>query len=261
MKFTTWIVLTAMVLPFFCVAAAQEKASYLKQAEVVEKRDTVQIVANSPRPLLQVLDALRQKYGWVVDYEDPQFTSDLDLVKGMGPDKQTLPAGGRFVVEFPTRNPEKEKILQLVVDAYNKSNNPGQYELRRSDQDHLATVGTQARDAKGQLVHQEPVFDDPITIPMGSRSLSATLRLICQVIAEHRKIPVTLGVIPRHLADDTQVEAGGTKVSARDLLRQSLAVSSHRSYWRLLFDPSFKGYWLDVHVIAPEAKSQERSAQ
>jgi hypothetical protein len=258
MKLTACIFFTAVLFPSAYTPAAQEKAAYLKQAELVEKGDTVQIVANSPRPLLQVLDALLQKYGWVVDYEDPQFTSAPDLRQS--PDKQTLPAGGRFVVEFPARNPE-EKILQSVLDAYNKSENPGKYELRKSADNHFAAVGTQARDAKGRLAHQESAFDTVITIPAENRSISATLDLICRAIAEKQKIPITLGVIPRHLADLTQVKAGGTKVPARDLLRQSLAVPNRQLYWQLLFDPGSKGYWLNVHAIAPAAKSRDSSSK
>src|SRR5579862_5238750 len=50
---------------------------YLKEAAISQTAGTVRIEANSPRPLAQVLDALRQKYGWVVDYEDPQYVSSV----------------------------------------------------------------------------------------------------------------------------------------------------------------------------------------
>lgn len=229
--------------------APKEKNSYLRQAEVHETGGTIQVVANSPRPLAQVLDALIQKYGWAVDYEDPQFISKLDLVESAGPGNQTLPGGGRFSVEFPARNPEKEKILQLVVDSYNKSDNPGRFELRKSGQDTFVVVGAQARDVKGQLSHQQALFDTPITIKTGKRSVSDTLKFICQTVAERQPILVTIGVSPRGLLDTTEVEVGGVQVPARELLLQSLALTHRRLYWRLLFDPSSKGYWLDIHLI------------
>ena len=60
--------------------AKPEAPSYLKEAQVSETEGTVHVVANSPRPLQQVLDALYKKYGWAVDYEDPRLTSQRDLV-------------------------------------------------------------------------------------------------------------------------------------------------------------------------------------
>jgi hypothetical protein len=249
MKFISWIVLTSTLVAPLCSQTAQQKSAYLKEAQIDEKGETVQIIANSPRPLQQALEALFQKYGWVVDYEDPEFTSDRDLVKDEGPGKQTLPAGGRFTVEFPAKNPEEEKILQLVVDAYNKSNNPGQYELRKGSQGNFAAVGTQARNAMGKLSAQRPLFDTPIMIPAGKRSLSETLSLICRTLAEHQKVSVTLGVTPRNLTNQTQVVVDGKQTPARDLLQQILIVPNRHLYWQLLFDPSSKGYWLDIHAF------------
>jgi hypothetical protein len=73
--------------------------------------------------------------------------------------------------------------------------------------------------------------------------------LICRKIAEHRGIAVTVGVTPRGVLDHADVTVGGTQVAARDLLLQTL-MSTHRNlYWRLLYDPNSKGYFLDIHVI------------
>ncbi len=225
-----------------------EKAAYLKQAAISENAGTMQIIANSPRPLAQTLDALQAKYGWVVDYEDPQFLSKLDLT-ATGPVSQTIPAGGRFTAEFPATLSDEEKVLQIIVDSYNHSDNPGRFELRKSKQGIFSVVGTEARDTQGKLSPQQAVFDAPITLATRQRTVFETLNLIFRKIALQRHVTVTVGVSPRNLLDHTNVTVGGAKVRARDLVLQALTSSQRNFYWRLFFDPKSKGYFLDIHLV------------
>ena len=45
---------------------------YLPNAAVVS--------ANDPRPLAQAVKALSEEYAWVIDFEDPPYYGDSDLV-------------------------------------------------------------------------------------------------------------------------------------------------------------------------------------
>jgi hypothetical protein len=251
---------TCLSLLVFSQAISQTKreaSSYLKQAAISETAGTIHLIANSPRPLAQTLDALQLKYGWVVDYEDPQFISKLDLVDTAEPGNRApdsilparLPGGGSFSVEFPASSPEEEKTLQVVVDSYNRSINPGRFELRKGQQGDFFVVGAEAHDGQGQISHQRILFDVPLTLATRRRTASDTVNLICRKIAEQRGLTVTVGVSPRNLLDHNDVTVGGTKVSARDLLLQTLTSTHHSLYWRLLFDPSSKGYVLDIHSV------------
>jgi hypothetical protein len=225
---------------------------YLKEATISQTAGTVRIEANSPRPLAQVLDALRQKYGWVVDYEDPQYVSSVDLAPAPDSDSESqLPAGGSFSVDFPAGAPDPQKTLRLVVDSYNRSKNPGRFDLRGNGQGAFFVVGTSARDEKGGISPQQVLFDIPVTLPNEERTITDTVNLICQQITEQSHIAVTLGVSPRSLLDRTTIKVGGTKVPARDLLLQSLMATHHSLYWRLLFDPSSKGYFFSIHSSHP----------
>lgn len=253
--------------------------AYLKQATVSQTAQTIHITANSPRPLQQTLEALYLKYGWVVDYEDPQYISQMDLLEA--PAFHTkVPSGGSFSVEFPavpldecrttkkentqTNKPtdtqavpataqdvqacSEEKTLRLIVDAYNRSKNPGQFELRRSPQGTFDVVGTGAHDEKGAIAQQQPLFDVPVTLATEERTISATLDLIFQAIAQQNHSVVNVGISPRTILDHTTVKVGGTKVAARELLQQCFIVSHHNLYWQLLFNPESKGYYLNVHA-------------
>jgi len=230
---------------------------YLREATITQAGSTIHIVANSPRPLAQILDALRQKYDWLVDYEDPRYVSTADLVERPGPNGATLslPAGGTFSVDVPpgspaTAPPPEDKTLQLILDAYNHSKNPGRFELRKNEDGSFVVVGAGAQDEKGKIVAQEVPFDLPITLSSQERSATDTVLLICQEVAERTHVQITLGVTPRKPMDHTNVTVGGgTKMQARTLLAHTLAPTGHTMYWRLLFDPGSKGYFLDIHAV------------
>jgi hypothetical protein len=250
-SFKTLICVGLLAVSQLLSQTARETKSYLKQAEISETATTVHIVANSPRPLAQMLDSLGEKYGWVVSYEDPQFLSKLDLAETDDPRNHALkshvPSGGMFSVEFPSGAADEEKTLQLIVDSYNRSGNPGRFELRKSEPKKFSVVGVEARDRRGELAHQRAIFDLPITLPTRQRTASDTLHLICRKITALRGVAVVVGVSPRKVLDQTPVTVGGTNISARDLLLQTLTATRSGSYWRLLFDPNSNGYFLEIH--------------
>jgi hypothetical protein len=234
-------------------AAAPAPSPYSRQATVTESAGKVQITANSPRPLAQVLDALLQKYKWVVGYEDPQFTAQQDLLTAPGVDARLLPNGGSFSVEFPAAAPnavpDEEKTLRAIVDAYNQSKNPGRYDLRKAAQGNFYVVGTAAHDEKGAIAAQKPLLDSPVTIAEEQRSVGETLNLMCQDLSTRTHTAVMIGVSPRSPLENNVAKIGAKDVVARDLMLQALAKLPKPVYWRLLFDPSSKEYYLDLHYV------------
>ncbi len=229
---------------------AQNKPSttYLKAASVTETAGKVQVKAVSPRPLAQVLDALLDKYGWVVDYEDPQFTSASDTVEVQGATGLAkYPSGGAFSFEFSSAPPQEEKVLQQAVDAYSKTDNPGRFELHKNPDGHFDVVGTSARDDKGSMAKQQVLLDTVLNAPTEEHSITEVLNQLCDGLTSETHVPVVIGISPRSLLDHNKVKLAVGKASARDLLRQSLQATHHNLYWRLLFDPNSKTYFLDIH--------------
>lgn len=242
--------------PAPAAAPAPAANPYLSEASITQSESTIHIIANSARPLAQVLDALRQKYGWVVDYEDPQYLSKADIVErpGLRGASLSLPAGGTFSVDVPpgipaTAPPPEDKTLQLILDAYNQSKNPGRFALRKNEDGSYALAGIGAQDEKGKIVPQAVLFDQPITLPKKERTVTENLQLICQKIAELSHVQINVGVTPRVLMDHKNVMVGGTKAQARTLLLSTLESTGHAMYWRLFFDPKSKSYSLSIHVV------------
>ncbi len=243
----------AIFFSMFLALAAQSQTNaagtYLRQASVSEDAGTIHIVANSPRPLAQVLDALHLKYGWTVNYEDPAYTASADLVDApKGSPLAKLPAGAAFSVQFPANAPDEEKTLRQIVDAYNQSKNPGQFELRHTAEGAFYVVGNGAHDDKGSIAKQQVLFDSPVTIASEERNITETVKLICDQLAAQGGPSVTLAVTPRKPMDHNTAKLGGTKIPTRDLLLQALRATHQTLYWRLLYDPDSKGYFLDIHA-------------
>jgi hypothetical protein len=227
-------------------------STYLKSASVTETAGKVQIKAISPRPISQVLDALLAKYGWLVDYEDPQYTSAKDTVEAPGPRGMTkYPSGGVFNLEFSANAAEEEKVLGQALDDYNKTDNPGRFDLRKDADGRFYVVGTAARDEKGAIAKQTILLDLTVHVPAEERSITDTLNQVCEELSAESHVQVIIGISPRNLLDHNKVKLSGSKAAARDLLRQSLQATHHKLYWRLIYDPSSKSYYLDIHSARP----------
>src|SRR5580698_7977398 len=224
--------------------------SYMQRAEVTVDSGKIKVVANSPRPLEQAFDALQQKYGWIINYEDPRYTSPLDLADA--PDEQKtrrVPAGGNFSVDIADSSNAEEKMLRTILEAYNHSQNPGRFELRVGTQGDFDVVGTAAHDAKGAISQQEVLLDLPIELPSQERTIAETVQLICEKLTEQRHVTVSLGVYPRSTLGHTPVTVGGAKTPARDLLRQCLRAAKHwrkRSRAGVFAPPTVTGVWPSV---------------
>jgi hypothetical protein len=234
-------------------AAAPTPSPYSRQATLTESAEKVQITANSPRPLAQVLDVLLQKYKWVVGYEDPQFTAQTDLVTLPGVEAHVLPNGGMFTVEFsataPGAAPDEEKTLRAIVDAYNQSKNPGRFELHKTAGGVFYVAGTAAHDDKGAVAPQKPILDSPVTVAEEQRSVGESLNLMCQDLSTRTHTTVMIGVSPRSPLQNNVAKIGAKDGVARDFMLQALAKLPKPTYWRLLFDPASKEYYLDLHYV------------
>ena len=240
------------------------QGSYSEQATISETGATVRLAANDTRPLMQALNALQQKYGWRINYEDPQYISKLDLVEAKGlqdksfyPNGQhRVPSGGSFVVELGAGSaanigPDEKKTLQLLVDSYNRSSNPGRFELREDRPEKIFdVVGTEAHDNQGRIAHQQVLLDLPVTLDAEERTFSDTVDLICQKIAEKGHAKITFGIHPLGL-DRAHVTVGGKDLTARSYLFRTMESTNRKLYWRLLFDPDSNSYFLNVHQGVP----------
>src|SRR5664279_6285613 len=138
------LLLAACVLILAADKPASQKPIFWSRATISETDGNIAVRANDPRPLDQAIIAIRQKCGWIVDYEDPPYGSN-ELVDDTDPDwRKTHPeangvtrvAGGLFITTFSSGDDmssgslDEKRALDKVVADYEASANPGRFTLK-----------------------------------------------------------------------------------------------------------------------------------
>jgi hypothetical protein len=259
-----WLPITVIIAVVAAIVAASlpgeglspaATTSQIKKPLIYQVGNVVHINAEGPRPLLRALGALQEKYGWIVNYEDPEYPGDSDS----GASSQSLPqrrhpnarnVKERFSMEFssgpePDIPPDENSVLRIVVDAYNESNAETQFELRKQQDGGFDVVGTAPRE-DGEISGRQSILDVPITLEVKRRTADETVALICQTLSHLGKIPVTASGVGSHAQGQKTVAIGGIRISARTLLARTLATMGERLSWRLLYDANEKSYELDL---------------
>jgi hypothetical protein len=223
----------------------------------------VTVLASEPRPLRQAITAVREEYGWTIDFEDPPYYSNYDLVDDTAPEwRATHPgakgvkrvAGGSFQTDYPERAntatsfPEEEKVLNKIVSAYNLSGNPGKFTVRKEGEGRYAIIGEYIKDDVGQDQRVSSILDTPISMPNDTRSASEAVDFILKELSVKRGIKIFYSRFGNNLLGQTQVTIGGENVPARNLLLQALASTKRPLVMELLFDPDSSAYFTNLSV-------------
>jgi hypothetical protein len=253
--------LTILFLAASCFAQTPRQTSpALKKPLIYQVGQFVHINAGGPRPLLQAVEALQQKYGWVVDYEDPQYPAASAGAPNppSPPNRRRANIGGAsengFSVQFnvgptPDSRPDEEPVLTTVVDAYNQSG-AAEFKLLKMSGGGFAVVGTGVRDKNGEVTSQQPVLDSLITVVSERRTAGKTIALICQKVSQESSAPISVEPA-ENLHDEAGVAVGGSRVEARTLLSRTLLSMGEKLYWRLIYDTDGKNYVLSIHGLSP----------
>jgi hypothetical protein len=247
------VVLFLFLLSFVGIKALGQSSAF-PHSVFTETTGKVHIAVHNSRPLAQVIAILQDKYAWRINYEDPQYTAKLDYrqVKNDSGERR-VPNGGDFAVDFPAgaapgASPDEAKTLQLIVDAYNQTDNPGRFELRHKTPEQFDVVGNAAHDSQGKISSQPVTLDVAITLPAADREFESTMDLICQKISEKAHVPVQFGSYPENLAS-RHVTVGGKELTAREYVLAAADASGRRLCLGLLFDPESAGYYLNLTTI------------
>ena len=260
-------VLTAMFLMLLCgIASAQStiRPKYMERAALQHKDLQVSVLASYPVPLFQALCAVREEYGWSVNWEAAPAYSRFDLVDDTGPKWRaahpgargvTQPAGGTFVSAFPEpkdssdADSERGALTKLIQD-YNATDNPGKFLLRERPNGHFAVVGTKVRDDAGGLQEVVPLLDTRVSVAVQPRTVYDTLESIFRELSAATGSKVFIATFSSSLLDNTRVTVGGERVPARELLEQALGGTNRPLQYDLLYDADIPAYGLNLSVAS-----------
>ncbi|HEX5410256.1 MAG TPA: hypothetical protein VFZ27_00180 [Terriglobia bacterium] len=241
-------------------ARSQENPQhYLERAIIAHNQSYATVEANSPRPLLQAITAVREEYGWIVEYEDPPYEGSVDLVKDSSISRTPeglvflIPAGGAFQSTYPetpdTRgSPDGElEVLGKIVSDYNATKNPGKFVVRALQDGSYALIGQSSENSDGKEVSVPPVLDTTISLPGATRSAAVTIKLILVSLNKASSTKVGLGMVPINAFVQSQVTVGGSNVSAREFLVDVIdQIKAAKLIWELNFDPDGRVFYLNL---------------
>lgn len=120
---------------------AERNARYLSEPKINETESWLEITANDPRPFDSVLDSLVRQHRWHINYEDPRYDK-ADVLDDTAPSwlrehpdgpRAYSIAGSAFYFKIPVDGYFPEDLTQIIpamVEAYNRSGNPGRFALR-----------------------------------------------------------------------------------------------------------------------------------
>lgn len=250
---------------FLCATASAEHAhQYMPRAILKRHSGFVTVIANNPRPLWQAIVAVREEYGWLVDYEDPMWTSRIDLRDASpgwwhsehpGKTGFLVPAGGAFHCTYQespdmwnSTGAEEKDVLERIVSDYNESGNPGRFIVRRQADGSYAVIGVESEDKSGAEISRAPIFNTHISLEKKQRSAQDTLTLILRALSEKSGKVVGLAGLPRfNSLHQSTVDIGGRNLLGRDLLTQLFEEMGVKMVWDLWYEPNLHDFGLIFH--------------
>jgi hypothetical protein len=229
----------------------------------------MKLSVEDPRPVRQAILKLEEKYGWVITYEDPRYIHDsevaditlkvrrdLDMYKPGEAPKVFGPRWGTleftYDVMSDTNLPaDPAMVVQKLLDAQAARDNGGRFRLETSGR-IMHVIPTAIKNSAGNLVHQESVLDTIISLPAGERTVLQKLYSICAAISRGANRSVLPGTIPSGLFQHYQDHQGASRQRARDVLVKTFETMDNdmKLSWRLLYDPTDKGYFLNIHFVS-----------
>ena len=81
--------ISAFILPFsVALAQSTEHPKYMDHAIIKHGTSGATVVANYSVPLFQAISAIREEYGWVVNWEDAPCYSQFDTFEYVSPKRE-----------------------------------------------------------------------------------------------------------------------------------------------------------------------------
>jgi hypothetical protein len=249
----------------FLLGQDQSRPLFYDEAQIEQNGDQVSIRAYAPRPLDQVVEGLRSHFLWDVDYEDPIY-GEAELVDNTDPRWRsehpgakgvTRVAGGTFVTTFTfpkaqgdTHLQQEAVVLDKIVQAYNDTNNPGKFVVKREDDTRLAIVGISDTRGDGKRTLAAPILDTPIAVPAGEYTVADAITRILQLVSQTTGKPIAPGWWPANIVVHTKVKVDGREQTARKLLSQICSSTRLPLVWRLLYDGDTGNYFFSLSIVA-----------
>lgn len=249
----------------WAICLAWPVAVLFSSLQIFAQVETIQV--DDPRPVAEAVRLLEQKTGTAITYEDPEYVHASDmkdvtaLVRrdGRSDPRVIIPAGGRLDFSYTLaasgkpQEPTPELVDRLLQEH---SSTGGPTFTVQTDSNALHIIPAMVRNKQGEFIPAHPLLDEKIYIPKEERTGFAMLSVICSELARISGHRVYVATVPVNALQTYRAEMGADNEPARDVLGRVLSGFSSPLSWRLLYDPGFGWYALNIHTVPPFHSSQ-----
>jgi hypothetical protein len=207
---------------------------------------------NSHRPLADMLDKIQVLYKTPINFEEApyQYSGDIEfrtISTKSGSAHYATPVGGQLNVTLDEHDSNALQAVQSVVNAYSMSGLPGAYTVVQV-KGRIYVVPVQTRGTSGTIQSITAMMNQQITIPVAERPVQATIEMLVDGLSKVSGQRVVL--LDEHLPDNVTVQLGANNESFRDIMYSFTEKIGQNLYFRLLYAPNDKTYYLNLEAVA-----------
>jgi hypothetical protein len=214
------------------------------------------IVADGPRPLASAVRQVREKYGWPISYEDPQYSGadvvDKTASSYKGPQRALGLREGHIDVPV-TGTIAPRALLTLLIADHEQRHNPGHFKF--SAIGNMLVV----------MPVQGTVLDTPISLPAKDRNMDETLFAMAQSLTDATGVHVG-GPAVAQGSPWPRFQLSADHEPARNILLRAFQAPAyvgtasvqkqHLKVWELLYAPNY-GYVINVSGLSMRVASPD----
>jgi hypothetical protein len=212
---------------------------------------------DSGRPVGRAVRTLQTRYGYVITYEDPQYTDEDDLqnvsasvvrnysnyAPGTAP-KVIVPKGSQLTLHLPASlnigTQDLNAILQQLVRAQATGPRGGHFRVEQTGE-VFHVIPTEVRDRNGNWSPHASILGTPISLPEQDRGEEELYQQIADALKAARHIGIRVlingGWVIGRPAPELRTTMGATQEPARTVLSRALQLHPVRRTWALLHAP------------------------
>ncbi|MDQ6678681.1 MAG: hypothetical protein M3Z09_15475 [Acidobacteriota bacterium] len=236
---------------------------FLKSVEKQLLGQNRTITISDRRPLVRALDQMEALSGVPINYEDVPYESSAD-VEDISTSQQRAASPGYHLVVPRMGNISVATQAELslantlsslanLLASYRANALPGDFVFGESNGTFSVTP-LKGLDGSGKQKDVRSPLVAPVTIPEETRTVGDTVAVVLASISKASGVNVILGTFPFPFS--AKVTLGSTAEPGRQVLTALFGkLTSKPVSYRLLFDPTFKEYMLNLQVITKKDRS------
>lgn len=222
------------------------------------------------RGLLETVQVLQRWYGWRVTFEEARLLHPDDVIdisyklspKAAPGTKAFTQNAHPFSFKLPKRaagesEPDRLETLNRMVEAYNKSGNPGRFAvIRAGATTHIVPI--MVKDKTGKLVPSPSILDVPVTVDGAETSFAQFMVNILHQVSQQIGREVAFGGGANNIENNNRVRPVPGMRTAREALTKmfeevqgrAAAVGTHYTLsWQIRYSLSDDFYTFNVSTF------------